>query len=79
MDPGMVLFPMPAYKILHATTTQEATIGKFWQGIHGNLRKGFVELIVSWAARHVLLLHTEDVSVHPSLQLRLLAVLILET
>jgi hypothetical protein len=37
MDPGMVLFPMPAYKILHLTTGQEATIGKFWQRIHGHL------------------------------------------
>jgi hypothetical protein len=37
MDPGLVLFPMPAYKIMHATTTQEATIGKFWQRIHGHL------------------------------------------
>jgi hypothetical protein len=37
MDPGMVLFSMSAYKILHATTTQEATIGKFWQRIHGHL------------------------------------------
>jgi hypothetical protein len=41
MDPGMLLFPMPAYKILHATTTQEATIGNSWQRIHGPLGKGF--------------------------------------
>jgi hypothetical protein len=41
MDPGMLLFPMPAYKILHATTTQEATIGNSWQRIHGHLGKGF--------------------------------------